>query len=120
VVGRWDIQPAEVQSVLARTQTTAEEFEGQMTRLNSALEGAAGQSSSDIVAKALVGFATEAAMPRLQFVFTRTATCLNAAAQAVNAYLDGDLQMAAHAQAAAVTAPDTRSLTPRGGVMAAR
>jgi hypothetical protein len=119
-VGRWDIQPAGVQSVLARTQTTAGEFEGQMTRLNSALEGAAGQSSSDIVAGALVGFATEAAMPQIQFVFTRTAACLNAAAQAVNAYLDGDLQMAANAQASAVAAPDARSSMPRGEAMAAR
>ena len=119
-MGRWDIQPAEVQSVLARTQTTAEEFEGQMTRLNSALEGAAGQSSSDIVAEALAGFATEAAMPQIQFVFTRTAACLNAAAQAVNAYLDGDLQMAANAQASATAAPDARSSMPRSGAMAAR
>ena len=119
-MGRWDIQPAGVQSVLARTQTTAGEFEGQMTRLNSALEGAAGQSSSDIVAGALVGFATEAAMPQIQFVFTRTAACLNAAAQAVNGYLDGDLQMAANAQASAVAAPDARSSMPRGGVTAAR
>jgi uncharacterized protein DUF6507 len=120
VVGRWDIQPVEVQSVLARTHATAGEFEGQMTRLNSALEGAAGQSSSDIVARALVGFATEAAMPQIQFVFTRTAACLNAAAQAVNSYLDGDLQMAANAQASAIAAPDARSAMPRGGAMAAR
>lgn len=119
-MGRWDIQPARVQGVLARTQATAGEFESQMTRLNSALEGAAGHSSSDIVAGALVGFATEAAMPQIQFVFTRTAACLNAAAQAVNAYLDGDLQMATNAQASAAAAPDARSSMPSGGAMAAR
>lgn len=117
-MGRWDIQPGGVQDVLGRTQKTAGEFEGQMKTLNSALQGSAGQSSSEIVAKALIGFANQSAMPRIQAVFSRTAACLNGAAQATNAYVQGDLEMAATAQASASAAPDPRGSMPRGGQVA--
>jgi hypothetical protein len=87
--------------VLGQTQATASEFENQMTTMNAVLQGAASQSSSDIVAQAISGYLTQLAAPQIQAVFTRTAACLGGAAQAVNAYLEGDLQMAANAQASA-------------------
>lgn len=113
-MSRWDIHPAGVQGVLGRTQATAGDFEHQMNRMNTALQGSASQSSSDIVAQALVGYANQSAMPQIRAVFTRTAACLNGAAQAVNAYLDGDLEMAANAQASASEAPDAAEM-PGGG-----
>ena len=113
-MSRWDISPGGVRGVLARTEAVATEFEGQMTTLNSSLQGAGTQSSSAIVADAIAGFAASATAD-IQFVFTRTGACLNAAAQATNAYLDGDLQMAANAQAAAAAAPDPYASMPRGG-----
>ncbi len=114
---KWDIDPAGVRSVLMSTGNVAKEFDGQMTKLNAGLEGAASQSSSEIVASALSGFA-ESAGANLQFVFTRTGACLGGAAQATNSYLDGDLQMAANAQASAGAAPNPLAAMPgrsRGG-----
>jgi hypothetical protein len=117
-VSRWDIHPAAVRGVLSQSQATAAEFEGQMTTLNSAMEGAASQSCSNIVAEAISGYANRSAMPQIQAVFTRTSACLNGAAQAVNAYLEGDLQMAANAQASASAAPDARASMPHGARVA--
>lgn len=117
-MSRWDIDPAGVQGVLGRTQGTAGEFEGQMTSMNSALQGSASQSGSDIVAQALVGYANQSAMPQIQAVFGRTSACLNGAAQAVNAYVQGDLEMAANAQASASAAPDARASMPHGARVA--
>ncbi|WP_214407022.1 DUF6507 family protein [Pseudonocardia lacus] len=111
---RWDIDPAGVRSVLTNTEAVAQEFDGQMQTLNTGIEGAAAQSSSEIVASALAGFA-ESAAADIGFVFTRTGACLSGAAQATNAYVEGDLQMAANAQASADAAPDPRSTMPGYG-----
>jgi hypothetical protein len=110
----WDIDPAGVRSVLLSTETVAQEFDAQMKTLNSGIEGAATQSSSDIVASALVGYA-ESASADITFVFTRTGACLNGAALATNSYVDGDLEMAANAQASASAAPDPRATMPGYG-----
>jgi hypothetical protein len=110
---KWDIDPAGVRSVLLSTESVAKEFDGQMTTLNAGLEGAAGQCGldSDIVASALSGF-VDSVGPNLKFVFARTGACLGGCAQATNAYLDGDVQMAANAQASANAAPDPRAGMP--------
>jgi hypothetical protein len=110
----WNIDPAGVSSVLRRTEGIAAEFDGQLTTLDSGLEGAAGQSSSDIVASALQGYA-ESATADIRFVLTRTGACMNGAAQATNAYLHGDLEMAANAQTSATAAPDPLATMPGGG-----
>ncbi len=111
----WDISPDGVRTVLGRTETVAAEFETQMGDLDAALAGAAAQASSSIVAEALAGYA-ESAQVDLGFVFTRTGACLAGAANATNAYVEGDLQMAADAQAAAASAPDPLAVLPgRGG-----
>jgi len=93
----------------------ASEFEGQLRSVNTALEGAVGQSSSEIVAAAVSGFLQSSVMPAVGFVFARTGACLSGAAQATNAYVAGDLEMAANAQAAASAAPDPRAMMPGGG-----
>lgn len=118
MVSRWDISPSGVQGVLSRTEGVASEFEGQMTTLNTELEGAVSQSSSDLVASAVSGFMTSSAMPAIQFVFTRTGACLSGAAQATNHYVEGDLEMAANAQASASAAPAVADMPGRGGVPA--
>jgi hypothetical protein len=110
-MSKWDIDPAGVRSVLISTENVAKEFDGQATALNAGLEGAATESSSDIVASALSGFAESAGLS-LNFVFTRTGACLGGAAQATNCYLDGDLQMAANAQASADAAPNPLAAMP--------
>ncbi len=109
----WDISPGGVRDVLIRTQKAAAPFEGQMTSLNSALEGAATESCSEIVGSALQGF-VDSIKTDLQFVFTRTGACMNAAVQATNAYVQGDLEMAATAQRSATAAPDASSMPGPG------
>ena len=110
----WDISPDGVSNVLTLTQAVAISFEGQMTSLQTALEETATQSSSEIVGSALQGFMASVESD-IQFVFTRTSACINAAAQATYAYLDGDLDMAANVQASATAAPDAASMPGRGG-----
>lgn len=107
----WDIRPGGVQGVLAATEGVAAEFETQMTTLRSGLEGAVAQSSSEPVSAALMELA-EAQARNTEFVFTRTGACLNGAAQATNAYVAGDEEMAATAQAAAASAPDPTAMMP--------
>jgi hypothetical protein len=102
-VSTWDIDPDKVRGVLAGTQVVAMEFEPEMATLNAALQGVCIESSSEIVAKAVVDF-VESVQADIAFVFTVTGACLHAAAQATSEYLNGDLEMAAQAQAAAVAA----------------
>lgn len=112
---KWDIDPAGVRTVLQNTQTIAGEFEGQMTSLNGGVEGAAAQSCSPIVVKALSGFA-QSVSADIGFVFARTGACMGGAANATNAYVDGDLEMAANAQSSATAAPDPTASMPGRGV----
>ncbi len=100
--------------MLGRTEGVASQFEGQLTRLNTALEGAVGQSCSQIVASAVSGFMQRSATPAIGFVFARTGACLTGAATATNHYVAGDLEMAANAQASASGAPDPRAMMPGG------
>ena len=104
--------------MLTRTEGVASEFEGQMTSLNTALEGAVGQSCSEIVASAVSGFMQRSATPAIEFVFTRTGACLSGAAQATNHYVAGDLEMAANAQASVSASPVVSDMPGRGGVRA--
>lgn len=113
-MGRWDIQPAGVRAVLARTEGVAAEFEGQLTSPGDRLEGAATESSSGIVGEALSGYA-ESSRADITFVVTRTGACLSGAAGATNAYLDGDTEMAANVQASASAAPDPSAIMPGTG-----
>lgn len=106
-MGRWDIQPAGVQGVLGRVQGIADQFDDQVREMNASMEGAGTQASSPIIAQALSGFA-ESQRQNLQFVFTRTGAAMTGAAGATRAYVQGDAEMAANAQAAATAAPDPR------------
>lgn len=115
-MSRWDISPAGVQGVLGRTEAVAGEFDDQMRRMHTALDGGMSQSSSDLVTAALAGLA-QAKQTDIQFVFTRTSAAVNGAAQATQHYLQGDLEMAANAQAAAAAAPEPRASMPGGGVL---
>lgn len=102
---------------MGRTEVVASEFEGQMRTRDGGLQGAVGQSSSGLLARVLGGF-DEAQAASIGFVFTRSAAAMNGAAQATRAYVEGDLQMAANAQASASAAPDPRAGMPGGGGMA--
>lgn len=83
---RWDIEPGAVRGVLDRTGWVAGQFEEQMKAVNTAL-------TSSLMADAITAVA-RAQTDNARFILTRT-----------NACIDGDLEMAANAQAAANDAP---------------
>lgn len=101
----WDIDVPGVQGVLKKTQTVAEEFNGQLKKVQTALQTGAKNTSSTIVAKAISEFVDQR-QTDIEFVLKRTGSALTAAAQATQAYVNGDLEMAANAQRAAGQAPD--------------
>jgi hypothetical protein len=108
----WDIDPAGVGGVLEKTQSVATGFQTHLTALGSALETAAPNTSSALVAGALGAFAEEL-RPQVESVVNLTVSAITGASKAVQAYAEGDLEMAARAQqnAASVSTPDL----PGGG-----
>ena len=56
--------------------------------------------------------ASSALVGEVAAVFTRTEACLSGAVLATAAYVTGDLEMAANAQAAASAAPDPTAIMP--------
>lgn len=109
----WDIQPEAVRGVLVRTAGIAGEFDGHVTAMQSAMEGAGTQASSGIIGAALAGFA-EVRGGDMRFLFSRIEAAMGGASTAVNAYLQGDHDMVLNAQAAAASAPDPRAHVPGG------
>ena len=107
----WDLQPAGVEAVLSRTRGVAEEFNPEITSPAGGLDGSMEQSSSPIVSGAVSGFAASA-KGSIDFVFGRTTAAIRGATDAKNAYVAGDLDMAANAQAAAAGAPDPSTVMP--------
>ncbi len=100
----WDIDPAGVQGVLARTGEVASGFDTALRTLSSSVQGAANASASGPVGSALAEFATSVTAD-VQAVFGRTQAAMTGCAGAVNAYVAGDLEMAANAQSSAAAAP---------------
>lgn len=100
----WDIHPVGVQAVLNRTQSEATALDSFGAELNTELTGALTQSSSQLVATAVQGL-MDVKMRDIEFVYTRIGSATQAAYAATSAYLTGDIQMAANAQAAATAAP---------------
>ncbi len=103
-MSRWNLDPGGVKGVVERTGAEAKRFEGAAKTYGDAVEGAAQASGSNLVASALAGFAAHH-KPTLQGMADRAVRVLNGAINATTAYLDGDLQMAANAQHAALHLP---------------
>src|SRR5688500_7944894 len=100
----WDIDPAGVQGVLARTREVATGFDTALRSMSSSVQGAASAGASGPVGAALAEFASSVTAD-VQAVFARTQAAMDGCAGAVNAYVAGDLEMAANAQASAAAAP---------------
>ncbi|WP_217251615.1 DUF6507 family protein [Streptomyces sp. AC602_WCS936] len=112
----WDISPSGVQGVLKETAKAAEGLSNTGKALQETLPSAAesagtiqqgGVERSGVqgpVAAALGEFFT-AYQEKLMYVAVRTSNSLNGAAGATNAYVKGDLDMAARAQANALKEP---------------
>lgn len=109
----WDIAPSGVRGVLGRTQSVASSFEGQFSSVATALTGGAQESSSPIVASA-VGEVAGVLQTEMRAVVGRTGAAMSGCAEAVTAYVQGDLVMAAAAQDAAAQVP-VLDIPGRGG-----
>lgn len=103
-MSKWNLDPGGIKGVVERTGGEAKRFEGAAKTYGEALQGAAESSGSNLVASALAGFASHH-KPTLEAMGERAARVLNGAVNATNAYLDGDLQMAANAQHQALSPP---------------
>ena len=114
MVGAWDIEPAGVGGVVNRTKDVAEDFEGQLTAIDGALSGGANNSGSGIVQQAISDY-VNSSTPDIKFVVYRTGQTLTAAVKATNAYIEGDLQMAADAQRSATAPPPVDDMLPAPG-----
>ena len=97
-MSRWDIDAPGVSGVVTRTGERAAGFETSTTSTSNALGGAATSCGSEIVADALAGF-SEHIGPDITAVAERTGRIMKAAVDATKAYVAGDLEMAATAQA---------------------
>ncbi len=112
----WDISPSGVSGVLKETAKAAEGLSNTGKALQESMPSAAksagtiqqgGVERSGVqgpVGAALGEFFT-AYQEKLMYVAVRTSNSLNGAAGATNAYIKGDLDMAARAQANALKEP---------------
>lgn len=113
---RWDISPSGVQGVLGQAATAAEGLANTGKALEETVpsagksagtiaEGASGPSCVQGPVAAALGEFMAACHKDLMYVAVRTANSLNGAAEATGFYLQGDLEMAAQAQRAALQEP---------------
>lgn len=93
----WDIDPAGVRGVVNRTVEEAKKFEGEAKTYATAIENAAASCGSGIVAKALADFAAHH-KDAFKFLVERSSKVITAGVEATQAYIQGDLEMAARAQ----------------------
>lgn len=105
-MARWDIQPSGVRAVLLRTETHAKDLGNAGQAIGKDLQACGTALGQSLVAVALSDFATKRA-PELSAAATRIRSAMGGTVSAVNAYMQGEREMALRAQAAA-TAPTTK------------
>lgn len=105
----WDIDPGGVATVVAATRGVAAAMNAEAARIRGGVDSAAAVSGSGLVRAALTDFVAGQAR-HFDDVSTRADSCVTAATRATEAYVGGDEQMAARAQAAARTVPELLSL----------
>lgn len=111
----WSIQPSGVVAVLQDVNTDAEALGSALNGLTPALEGAVTATQSPAIADAVQSFFTQSEGPRIQAMSERIRAASSGVVSATEAYVQGDLEMAANAQSAAHAAVYPPVL-PRGVV----
>lgn len=116
---RWRITPQGVEDVLLKVGTVAQTLSGAVEGLPAKAEQAlVGTGQNPIIADALMGF-FEHHKPTLESIGMRIEAGVGGAAAATTAYVQGDEEMAAQAQATAATVAGTgqvrqgRGMEPR-------
>jgi Family of unknown function (DUF6507) len=96
-VSRYDIDPIGVQSVLSKVEPHLHDLQTAAKGVQTGLNDAAVAASSKVVAGALSDFA-QARAPELISAGQAAADAVSGTAQAVLAYVEGDLKMMHNAQ----------------------
>ncbi len=116
-MSRWDIKPAAVQGVLQRTVEVAGKLHGESTSYVEHVKSAAGNAGTllgpcdareGLVGMALTAYANSA-LPELQAVSDRAQTSVQGALDAALAYVQGDEEMAADLQKAAIRTAEPKT-----------
>jgi hypothetical protein len=97
----WSIQPSGVVAVLQDVNVDAEALGTALNGLSPALEGAVTASQSGAIAEAVQSYFQIQEGPRIQGMSTRIGAAASGVVSATEAYVNGDLEMAANAQTAA-------------------
>lgn len=111
----WSIQPSGVVAVLKDVNTYAESLGESLSALGPALEGAVNAAQSGAIADAIQSFFTLEEGPRIEGMNARIGAAASGVVTATEAYVAGDLEMAANAQSASIAAIYPPNLPP--GVM---
>lgn len=111
---KWDVDPSGVQSILQQVQGYAQDYESEFADMGTALGGISEAGKSSIISEALQGLSDQNLSPAINSIAGRSGIALNATAEAVRAYGQGQLEMAANAQQNADNAPDPLDTSPGG------
>lgn len=111
----WSIRPAGVAEVLKAVNTPAEALGTALESLLPAMEGAVTATYSAAIGDAVQSYLTLADGPRIEGMNARIGAAATGVVTATEAYVAGDLEMAANAQSASVAAIHPPALPP--GVM---
>lgn len=111
----WSIQPSGVVAVLTDVNTYAEALGEALNSLGPAMEAAVTATQSAAIGEAVQSYFTVEESPRIQGMSTRIGAAASGVVTATEAYVAGDLEMAANAQSASVAAVYPAHLPP--GVM---
>jgi hypothetical protein len=106
-VAKWDIDAALARTIIGRTVEEYLELDSLKTQLETAVEDAAAASKSTRISDALYSAASLGIVGQVQWARDRAANASNGTSQAVNHYVQGDLEMAQNAQQQAAKAPET-------------
>lgn len=98
----WSIQPSGVVTVLTEVNTYAVALGEALNGLAPAMEGAVAATRSAAIADAVQAYFTQQEGPRIEGMNARISAAASGVVTATEAYVAGDLEMAANAQSAAV------------------
>lgn len=102
----WDIDAASAQGIVARTVEEMLEFHTAGAEMDTAIQGAATASNSTGIAAALASVHDDYLGQLISNATVRATNACNGTIQAVNWYVQGDLDMAATSQDSASQVPE--------------
>lgn len=111
----WSIQPSGVVAVLTDVNTYAEALGASLTSLQPTMEAAVTATQSAAISEAIQSYFTVEEGPRIQGMQTRIGAAATGVVTATEAYVAGDMEMAATHQSAAIATVYPPDL-PRGVV----